>query len=416
MSLTKNYKLKTRVYLDNAAATPLDSAVKREINFVSEKFFGNPSSIYEEGRLAKKILEEARKKIANIINALSEEIIFTSGGTEGNNLAIFGIATAKEKKGRHLITSKIEHPSVLNCFKELEKRGFETTYLNVDKNGFVNPKELKSAIRKDTILVSIIYANHEIGVIQPISEMSKIIKTANPDTIFHLDACQASNYLDLNVEKLAIDLMTVNGSKIYGPKGAGFLYIRKGVNIKPLFFGGEQEKRLRPGTENIPLIAGFAKALEVAEKIKNSESKRLSLLRDYFIKKILSSIPQTALNGDKKQRLPNNVNVSIYGIEGEAAVLHLDGEGVACSTGSACTSEKLEPSHIITALGLPYEFSHGSLRFTLGRNTTKKDIDYTLKKLQRTVKILRQISAIRSDVAAFDVNNVIYEENFAAKK
>lgn len=399
-----------RVYLDHAASAYLDPEVKKTMA-ETEKFFGNPSSIHQEGRLAKKILEEARLKISKIINSKPKEIIFTGGGTEGNNLAIFGAAMGRIKKERRVITSKIEHPSVLNAFKELERRGFEVIYLNVDKNGFVNLDELKSALRGNAILVSIIYANHEIGVIQEISKISRMIKGFKPEIVFHTDACQASNYLSLDVKKLGVDLMTINGSKIYGPKGTGFLYVKEDVNLKPLFFGGEQERNLRPGTENTVGVAGLAKALEIAQKEKNPESKRLIRLRNYFIKGILKTIPQSRLNGHYRQRLPNNVNISIYGIEGEAAVLHLDNLGIACSTGSACTSSKLEPSHVVLALGLPYEFANGSIRFSLGRKTTKKDIDYVLKQLSKTIKILRQISVLRVS----DTDKIIYEENFAKK-
>lgn len=395
-----------RIYLDNAAATYLDSSVKKAMDDFSAKYFGNPSSIYEEGRKAKSAIERTRKNIAKIINALPEEIIFTSGGTEGNNLAVFGAASAFAKKGGHIIISRIEHPSVLNIVKELEKRRLGTAYLNVNRFGVIDSKELKKSLRKDTILVSIIYANHEIGTIQPIIEISQIIKEFNDknqaNILFHTDACQAGNYLNLDVKKLGVDLMTINGSKLYGPKGTGFLFVRKGVNLKPLFFGGEQERKIRPGTENAAGIIGLGVALELAQKIRQKESKRLIALRDYFIKKVLKRIPGAVLNGHPDLRSPNNVNVSIYGIEGEAAVLYLDSLGIACSTGSACTSARLEPSHVIMAIGLPYEFSHGSLRFTLGRKTTKKDLDYVLEKFEETVKILREISAVKLDKLKYE--------------
>ena len=282
-----------------------------------KSFFGNASSIYEEGRIVRTAIENTRKKIAKIINALPEEIIFTSGGTEGNNLAIEGATGNHFKKaGGHIIASKIEHPSVLNVVKELEKRGLQATYLNVDRLGVVNLEELKNSLRKDTILVSIIYANHEIGTIQPIAEISKIIREFNEknqtNVLFHIDACQAGNYLDLDVKKLGVDLMTINGSKLYGPKGTGFLFARKGVKISPLFFGGEQEKKIRPGTENVAGIIGLGAALELAQKIRQKESKRLIALRDYFIKEVLKRIPGTVLNGHSDMRLPNNINISIY--------------------------------------------------------------------------------------------------------
>lgn len=410
-----------RIYLDNAATTYLEPSVKKAMDDFYVRYFGNPSSIYQEGREAKSAIEKTREKIAKIINAFPEEIIFTSGGTEGNNLAIFGAAAQlfkfKKVANRHdrddmlpkknqIIASKIEHPSVLNAVKELEKKGLQAIHLNVDRFGVVDLEELKNSLRKETILVSTIYANHEIGTIQPITEISKIIKEFNEknqaNILFHIDACQAGNYLDLDVKNLGIDLMTVNGSKLYGPKGTGFLFVRKGVNLKPLFFGGEQEKKLRPGTENVAGIVGLGAALELAQKIRQKESKRLIALRDYFIKEVLKIIPGTVLNGHSDMRLPNNINISIYGIEGEAAVLYLDSLGIACSTGSACTSARLEPSHVIMAIGLPYEFSHGSLRFTLGRKTTKKDLDYVLEKLEETVKILREISAVKLDKLKYE--------------
>src|SRR3989338_481071 len=396
-----------RIYLDNAAATYLEDHAEKSMTPFFKSFFGNASSIYEEGRIVRTAIENTRKKIAKIINALPEEIIFTSGGTEGNNLAIGGaVGNHFKKAGGHIIASKIEHPSVLNVVKELEKKGVQTTYLNVDRLGVVNLEELKNSLRKDTILVSIIFANHEIGTIQPIAEISKIIREFNEknqtNVLFHIDACQAGNYLDLDVKKLGVDLMTINGSKLYGPKGTGFLFARKGVKISPLFFGGEQEKKIRPGTENVAGIIGLGAALELAQKIRQKESKRLIALRDYFIKEVLKRIPGTVLNGHSDMRLPNNINISIYGIEGEAAVLYLDSQGIACATGSACTSARLEPSHVITAIGLHFEFSHRSLRFTLGRKTTKKDLNYVLEKLEETVKILREISAVKLEKSKYE--------------
>lgn len=400
-----------RIYLDHAAATYLDSSVEKAMKPFYGKYFGNPSSIYKEGREARQAVEESRKKIAKIINASPEEIIFTSGGTEGNNLAIFGPMMPYLKKPynchgytikNHIITSKIEHPSVVNPVKELEKKGFTVHYLDNDRFGLIDLEDLKNSLTRDTVLVSVIYANHEIGTIQPIEKISKIIKdfnhSNNADVLLHIDACQAGNYLDLDVQKLGVDLMTVNGSKLYGPKGSGFLFVRRGTRISSLTFGGEQEKKIRPGTENTAGIVGLSKALEIAQKMKNSESKRLTEIRDYFIKEALKRIPETVLNGHPEKRLPNNVNISIFGIEGEAAILYLDSVGIACSTGSACTSARLEPSHVIMALGLPYEFSHGSLRFTMGRRTTKKELDYVLDKLEETVKFLRNISAIKTNI------------------
>lgn len=390
-----------RIYLDHAATSYLDSRVKKAMEpFWAEKF-GNPSSLHYEGREARKAIDLARKDIAKIINCKQEEIIFTSGGTESNNLAIFGIVGVykgltfvKQRLNLcHIITTKIEHPSVLNPIKFLEKNGVEVTWLDVGKEGIVNPKDVEKALKPETILVSVMYANNEIGTIQPIVEIGKILKKHK--AVFHIDACQAGGYLDLNVEKLGVDLMTVNGSKIYGPKGVGFLYVKKNTALNPLVHGGEQEKKIRPGTENVPGIVGLAEALKITQKEKNKEVKRLTGLRNYFIKWLTIEIPKTFLNGHPQKRLPNNINISILGVEGESVILYLDEKGVACSTGSACSSESLEPSHVIMALNRPHEYGHGSVRLTLGRNNTKRDIDYVMKVLPDIVKKLRSISAVK---------------------
>jgi cysteine desulfurase len=402
-----------RIYMDHAATTYLDPRVKKAMESFWLEKFGNPSSIYKEGREAKRAVESARSEIAKIIKAKPEEIIFTSGGTESDNLAIFGVARnfvslktgnkgnlteTKFSGSPHIITTKFEHHAVLNPCKFLEKNNFDVTYLDVDKEGIVNPKDVEKALRPETILVSIMYANNEIGTIQSIAEIGKILKNhkAMPtgrQAVFHTDACQAAGYLDLNVEKLGVDLMTINGSKIYGPKGVGLLYAKKGIKLEPFMRGGEQERKIRPGTENVPGIIGLASAIIISQKEKNKEAKRLAVLRDYFIKRLTAEIPKTFLNGHPGMRLPNNINVSILGTEGESIVLYLDELGVACSTGSACTSESLEPSHVIMALGKPYEYGHGSVRFTLGRHNTKKDIDYVMKILPNIIKKLRSISA-----------------------
>ena len=400
--------------MDHAATTYLDHRVKRAMENFWMKDFGNPSSIYSEGRKAKRALESARTEIAKIINVRPDEIIFTNGGTESDNLAILGVVAAVGRAtsdGRrtsdkgHIITTKIEHHAVLNPCKVLEKKGWKVTYLDMGQEGIVKPEDVEKALQPDTILVSIMYANNEIGTIQPIAEIGKILK--NHRAVFHTDACQASGYLDLNVSKLGVDLMTVNGSKIYGPKGIGLLYARRparnashsdaggGIKLAPLIYGGEQERGLRPGTENVPAIIGLAEALKIAQKEKSKESKRLTALRDYFIKRLTKEIPKTFLNGHPKKRLPNNINVSILAAEGEAMVLYLDDYGIACSTGSACTSVSLEPSHVIMALGKSYDYSHGSIRFSLGRRNTKKDIDYVMKILPKVVEKLRTLSAIR---------------------
>jgi len=380
-----------RIYLDHAATTPLDPRVKKAMDpFWSEKF-GNPSSLYKEGREAKRALNEARASIAKIIKSRPEEIIFTDGGTESDNLAILG--TANNSGKGHIITTKFEHHAVLNSVKFLEEQGLDVTWLDVGREGIVNPKDIEKALKPNTILVSIMYANNEIGTIQPIAEIGKILKKHS--AVFHTDACQAAGYLDLNVEKLGVDLMTINGSKVYGPKGIGFLYVKKGVKLQPFLYGGEQEKKLRPGTENVPAIVGLAEALKIAQKEKSNEVKRLTGLRDYFIKKLTTEIPKTFLNGHSRLRLPNNINISVLGTEGEAVLLYLDEYGISCSTGSACSSESLEPSHVIMALKKPHEYGHGSLRFTLGRKTTKKEIDYVMKILPEVIVKLRSISAIK---------------------
>jgi cysteine desulfurase len=375
-----------------------------------EKNFGNASTIYKEGVDARNALNQARKTIASIIGAHPDEIIFTNGGTESDNLAIFGVAKSIQgptlnsrsvlgKRG-HIITSKIEHHAVLKPCEVLEKEGFKITYLDVNKDGIVDLKKLKKSLRKETILISIMYANNEIGTIQPIREIAKIIrdfkkknKTQTP--FFHTDAIQAAGYLDLNVQKLGVDLMSLNASKIYGPKGIGCSYIRRGVKLSPILFGGGQERGLRPGTENVPAIAGLARALEISQNMREKEAKRLAVLRDYLIKGILKKIKGASLNGHNVLRLPNNVNVSIPGIEGESLILYLDARGISCSTGSACTSQDLEPSHVITALGKSKETAHSSVRFSLGRKTSKSDMDYLLKILPDIIKKLRDMSAVK---------------------
>ncbi len=388
-----------RIYLDHAATTYLDDQVKKAMEPYWQKNFGNASSIYKEGCDARNALTASRKNIASLIAAGPDEIIFTNGGTESDNLAIFGVAKLF-KKG-HIITTRIEHHAVLNPCEVLEKEGFRVTYLNVDEKGIVDLKEFKKALRKDTILVSIMYANNEIGTIQPIKEAAKIIrdfrKRNNSSTpFFHTDAVQAAGYLDMNVQKLGVDLMTVNASKIYGPKGIGFLYIRRGIKLAPVLYGGGQERGLRPGTENIPGIVGLSNAFEISQKTREKESKQLIALCDYLIRNILKKIPDSVLNGHPVLRLPNNVNITIRDIEGESLVLYLDAAGIACSTGSACTSQNLEGSHVIAALGKQKEEAHCSIRLTLGRKTGKTDIDYVLKVLPAIVKKLRSISAIKS--------------------
>lgn len=387
--------MKKRIYLDYAAATPLREEVKK----VMERFwaidFGNAGAIHTEGVIAKRALTESRKKITNLINAQPEELIFTSGGTEANSLAILGFLnklkdTGWETKEMHLITTVFEHPSVLQCFKYFEQQGAQVDYLNIDKEGIIDLNQLKKIITEKTVLISIMFVNNEIGTIQPLSEVTKIIQNfkkkknfSSVFPVFHSDAAQALLYLPINIQKLKIDLISFDAQKIYGPKGVGALYIKKGIEISPLIMGGSQEKGLRPGTENIPFIVGFAKALELAEQEKDTETKRLTKLRNYFIKEVINKIPGTILNGSLEKRLPNNVNISFPNKDNEFLVIQLDQKGVACSTKSACSQEK--NSYVIQSLAGETERTKSAVRFTLGKTTTKKEIDLVIKNLREIV-------------------------------
>lgn len=386
------------IYLDNSATTPLDPLVKKAMDDFWYKKYGNPSSLHHKGREAKQELIKSRKKVAKIINCKPEEIIFTAGGTESINMALIGIAFANKKSGNHIIISNIEHPAVLATCNYLDKHGFDITILSVEKDGILNPKKVEKAITSKTILISAMQVNNEIGTIQPITEISKIIQAYNhrkhANIYFHTDSCQAGNYLNINVKRLGVDAMTLNGSKIYGPKQTGILYIKQDTQIQPYIYGGGQENKLRSGTENMPGIIGFTKALEIAQKKKATESKRLEGLRDWFIKEILKQIPDTILNGHIAKRLPNNINISFMGVEGESMVLFLDKYGICVSSGSACSSTKLTASHIIMALEDNHERAHSSIRFSLGRYTTKKDLEFTLKIIKQAVEKLRNISAV----------------------
>jgi len=403
-----------KVYLDHAATTPTDPRVAKTMLPYLSKVYGNAGSLHQSGRKALSTIFQARKIIARILNCKPEEIIFTGSGTESDNLAILGAARANKNFGNHIITSNIEHHAVLYPCEQLEKEGFKVTFSKVDKDGLLLLDSFKEAINDQTILVSVMYANNEIGTIQPIEKIGAIIKGVRVERekrgiktpiLFHTDACQAAGYLDLDVQKLGVDFLTLNGSKIYGPKGTGVLYIRIGVKIEPIIFGGGQESGKRSGTENTPGIVGLAKALEISQKLRKKESWREERLRDYFIKQILKNISKVVLNGHPRERLPNNVNISILDIEGEAMLLWLDKYGIFVSTGSACDSQSLEPSHVILALGRPYEYANGNLRFTLGRKTTKKDIDYVLKVLPKIVKELRKISPVNVDVVAKNISS-----------
>lgn len=395
------HKKKKLIYLDYAATTPLDPSVAALVKVTQEKNFGNASSIYELGMQAKFEIETARKSIADIIGAREREIVFTAGGTESVNLALFGVvrnAIALGVKKPHLIVSAIEHHAVLESAKALNAEGVELSILKTDGFGFVNLKELTRVIKKNTVLVSVMYANNEIGTIEPIAELAKVIRKINLNRkhkiLFHTDACQAAGTLDLNVNKLGVDLMTLNASKIYGPKQIGLLYVRSGFQIKPLIYGGGQERGLRSGTENTAGIVGFAKALEISEKLKTTENKRLAILQRYLIKEIKKSISQTVLNGPEILRLPNNINFSFRGVDGEALLLYLDAQGFAVSTGSACASTSLDPSHVLLAIGLNKADAKASVRITFGRATKKQDLVSLLKVLPGLVEELRRVESL----------------------
>ncbi len=381
-----------KIYLDNGATTMTAKEVVRAMQPYYTTKYGNSSSLHSFGREAAEALENSRLILAKAINAEPREIIFTSGGTESDNLAIKGIAFANKSKGNHIITTKIEHPAVLQTCKTLEKNGFKVTYLNVDKKGFIDLKQLEKAITKKTILVSIMHANNEIGTIEDIKKIGSICKKYN--IIFHTDAVQSFTKVDINTKKLNIDLISVSSHKIHGPKGVGALYVKKGTNLWSINDGGGHEFHLRAGTENISGIVGFGKAIEIAMKNKDEHIKQMTKLRDYMIKQIETKIPKCQLDGDRKKRLCNNVHFVFNYIEGESLLMHLDLKGIAVSTASACSSKSLEPSHVLLAIGLRPEIAHGSIRFTLSRYTTKKEIDYTIKNLVEVVKRLRSISPL----------------------
>ena len=381
-----------RIYLDYAATTPVHhEVVKAMLPYFSETF-GNPSSLYSYGLEARQAVEAARTKVADSIGAKNEEIVFTGGGSEADNLAIKGVAEANSRKGNHIITSVIEHHAVLETCKFLEKRGFKVTYLPVDKYGLVDPESVRKAITDKTILISIMHANNEIGTIQPIGEIGKIARKAS--IYFHTDAVQTFGHIPVNVNELKVDLLSISAHKLYGPKGVGVLYIRKGTKVTSLIHGGEQESGRRAGTENVPGIVGLGKAIELASLDIAKETERLITLRNKLIKGILEKIENSHLNGHPEQRLPNNVNMSVDFIEGESTCLNLDLEGICISTGSACGSSDAEPSHVLLAIGLSHAQARSSLRFTMGRLTTAEDIERVLEVLPRTVARLRAISPL----------------------
>ncbi|HJN85206.1 MAG TPA: aminotransferase class V-fold PLP-dependent enzyme [Patescibacteria group bacterium] len=391
------------VYLDHAAATPTDEVVVEVVSKAMLDLKGNAGSFHSEGKRAKDHLDKARDEIAEFLGARPDEILFTGSGTESDNLAILGYARAHAKHGKHIVTTAIEHHAVLETMQHLEKNeGFELTIVPVEKNGIVDAKKVLDAIREDTTIVSVMLVNNEIGTVQPVAEIGNAIEKMKKDgkaqhVALHTDAMQATAYLDLDVRKLHVDLLSINGSKVYGPKGVGALFVKRGTKLQPLTFGGAQERGIRPGTENVAAIVGFAKALELVQDRREADTSHLLPLREKLIEGILNTIPKTRLNGDREQRVPNNVNISIMDLEGEALLLYLDAKGIYASTGSACTSASLDPSHVIIALGMPFEVAHGSMRFTLGRNTAEADIDYVIKELPPLVEKLRAISPVRVD-------------------
>ena len=382
----------TKYYFDNAATTPVREEVLQEVLPYFREYYGNASSIYSIAKESKKALEAARAKVAAAIGATPDEIYFTAGGSESDNMALRGVVNASKKEKKHIITTKIEHHAILHTAEFLETKGVDVTYLNVDECGKISLEELENAIRPETVLISVMFANNEIGTIQPIAEIGEIAKKHG--VLFHTDAVQAVGHVPIDVEKLQVDLLSMSGHKLGAPKGIGAIYIRKGTRISPLIFGGAQEKKLRAGTENIAGIVGLGKAAELAVAEMEETTKKLIALRDKLIHGILESIPDSRLNGHPTDRLPGNCNISFSYIEGESLLLLLDALGIAASSGSACTSGSLDPSHVLMAIGLPHEIAHGSLRLTIDRENTEEQVDFILEKLPGLVQRLRDMSPV----------------------
>ena len=387
--------MKKIIYLDNAATTRTKPEVVEAMLPYFTEHYGNPSSVYDFSGPAKEAVSEARQLIADAIGAQAREIYFTGGGTEADNWAIKAAADAYKEKGNHIITSKIEHHAVLHTCEYLEKHGFEVTYLDVDENGVVKLEELKKAIRPETILISIMFANNEIGTIQPIGEIGKIAKEHG--ILFHTDAVQAFGHLPIDVNDLSIDMMSASGHKINGPKGIGFLYIRTGVKIRSFIHGGAQERKRRAGTENVVGIVGFGKAVQLAMATMEERACHERELRDYLMERIMEEIPYTRINGDRINRLPNNANFAFQFIEAESLLIMLDSKGICGSSGSACTSGSLDPSHVLLAIGLPHEIAHGSLRLTMSEENTKEDMDFVVESIKGIVERLRNMSPLYED-------------------
>ena len=387
--------MKTRIYLDNAATTrTAQEVVDAMLPYFTESY-GNPSSIYELGQRSKEAITNAREEIARVIGAKTEEIYFTGGGSEADNWAIKAAYEAYKNKGNHIITTKIEHHAVLHTCQYLEKQGARVTYLDVDENGLVDLDQLQKAITPETILITIMFANNEIGTIEPVKEIGMIAREHG--ILFHTDAVQAFGQVPIDVDEMNIDMLSSSAHKINGPKGIGCLYIRKGVKIRSFVHGGAQERKRRAGTENVPGIVGYGVAARMAAETMEERTKKERELRDYFIRRVLEEVPYVRLNGDPVKRLPNNANFSFQFIEGESLLIMLDMKGIAGSSGSACTSGSLDPSHVLLAIGLPHEIAHGSLRLTLGADTTKEDLDYTLEQIKEIVQKLRNLSPLYED-------------------
>ena len=381
-----------RIYVDHAATTPMRREVLDAMIPYFTESFGNASTVYQEGRAAKKAVSEAREAVAKAIGANTDEVFFTGSGTEADNWAIRGVAYANKAKGNHIITSAVEHHAVLHTCQSLEKEGFTVTYLPVDEFGMVSPEDVKNAISDKTILVTIMTANNEIGTIMPIEEIGKI--TREKGVFFHTDAVQAMGMMEIDVEKMGVDLLSMTGHKFYGPKGSGALYIRKGVKVKPFITGGAQEKNKRAGTENVASIVGLAKAISLATAERCEKVPKLEKMRDRFIDRVLEEIPYTRLNGHRTKRLAGNANISFEFIEGESLLLMLDMQGISASSGSACTSGSLDPSHVLLAIGLKHEVAHGSLRVSFGESNTMDDVDRIVESLKTIVSRLREMSPL----------------------
>ena len=384
-------------YFDNSATTRVFDSVRDIVVKTMTEDYGNPSAKHRKGMEAEQYVRQAAADIAKTLKVRDKEILFTSGGTESNNMALIGTAMANQRAGKHIISTRIEHASVYNPLAYLEQQGFEVTYLSVDSQGHISLEELEAAIRPDTILVSIMYVNNEVGAIEPVEQIASLIHGKNPAILFHVDAIQAYGKLTIRPKKQGIDLLSVSAHKIHGPKGVGFLYIDEKVKIRPLLYGGGQQKDMRSGTENVPGIVGYGKAVEIAMDTMQERTKKETELRDYLMDRVMDEVPFTRINGSRTSRLPNNVNFAFQFIEGESLLIKLDMAGICGSSGSACTSGSLDPSHVLLAIGLPHEIAHGSLRLTLSEENTKEEMDYVVGQIKEVVAYLRSMSPLYED-------------------